>query len=90
MQKFGHEVCTSRRHQNRICLATQVDMRHIVRFACVPLRYIDGTVGQGLHRHRSDELRGRFGHHYLHASTFFYEGAAEFGGLITSNTTRES
>jgi hypothetical protein len=55
--------------------ATRIASASRVRSMCamllaraVPLVGIDGAAGQRLHRHRADEVGGRFGHHDLHAA----------------------
>ena len=89
MQQFGHKVCAARRHQNGVGFAAQVDVGHVVGSAVVPLRTKHLPVRQGLHRDFGDELLCRLGHHHLHRSTLFNQGAAQFGRLVASNASGE-
>jgi hypothetical protein len=71
LRQPGDEIGTGRRHQHGVGLARQVDVRHAVGLARIPLAGVDRPAGQRLHRHRRDELRGRLGHHHLHLAPAF-------------------
>ncbi len=68
----------------------QVDVRHVVGLARIPLRAIDRPVGQRLHRHRRDEMLRRLGHHHLHGGAFLDQGAAQFGRLVAGDAAGEA
>ena len=55
----GHHVGARRRDDDRVGAAGQVDVRHVVGLARIPLAREHAAAGQGLHRHRRDELLGR-------------------------------
>jgi len=48
VQQLGHEVSAGGRHDHRIRLSAQIDVRHIVGLAGIPLRHIHRTIRQGL------------------------------------------
>ena len=85
MQQLGHEVGAGGRHQNRVGFAAEVDVRHVVGLAGVPLRDVDGPVAQGLHGYRGDELRGRLGHDHLHLRALLDQQAAQIGRLVAGH-----
>ena len=57
VQQPGHEVGAARRHQNRVGLARQIDVGHVVVFTRIPLAGENRPPAQGLQCHRGDELR---------------------------------
>ena len=87
MQQFGHEVGAAGRNQNGVSLATQVDMRHVVVLARIPLRIKYRAIAQRLHGHRRDELRGGLGHHDLHGGPLLDQRTAQLSRLIAGNAT---
>ena len=54
--------------QNRVGIARQINVRHIVGDTRIPLIGIDRIARQSLHGHWRDELRRALGHHHLHGS----------------------
>jgi hypothetical protein len=66
LRQLRDEVGAGRRDHDGVGLAAQVDVRHVVGLARVPLRHVDRPARQRLHGHRRDELAGRLGHHHLH------------------------
>ena len=90
VQQFGHEIGAARSNKNGVGLSAQVDVRHIVGLARVPLRGVDAALAQGLQGDRGDELGCGLGHHHLHGGAFLDERAAQFGGLVARNAAAES
>ena len=90
VQQLGHEVGAGRCHQHRVGLPGQIDVRHIVVGAAVPLRIKNRPPAQGLHGHRGDELCRRLGHHDLHRSPFFDHRAAQLGGFVAGDAAAEA
>ena len=85
MQQLGHEVGAGRRDEDGVRLAAEVDVRHVVGLARIPLRVIDRAVGQGLHGDRRDELARGLGHHHLHGRARLDQGAAKLGRLVAGD-----
>jgi hypothetical protein len=90
LRELGDEVGTGRCHHDRVCSARDVDVRHVVRLARVPLAGVHHAVRERLHRHRGDELLGRFAHHHLHGGAGLHQFAHEVGGLVAGNAAGEA
>ena len=90
VQQFGHEVGAGRGDQHRVGFPGQIDMRHIVVGAAVPLRIKNRPPAQSLHGHRRDELRRCLSHHDLHRSPFLDHGAAQLSGLVAGDAAAEA
>ena len=58
LHQLRDEVGAGRRDQDGVGLAREVDVRHVVGGAVIPLVGVDGVIGQRLHRHRGDEAAG--------------------------------
>jgi hypothetical protein len=65
--------------------AAEVDVRHVVGLARVPLAGEHRPAGQRLHRHRGDELLGGLGHHHLHGGPGLDQFARQLGGLVAGD-----
>ena len=87
MNQLGHEIRAGRRNQNGISSSGQIDVRHVVELAIIPLGDEHLSARKRLHGHRGNELGGSLRHHHLNAGTGLDEQAAQFGGLITGNPT---
>ncbi len=90
MRQFGDKVGGAGRNHNRIRIACQIDMRHVVADARIPLICIDGLAGQRLHRYRRDELRCCLCHHHLYRCAGFGQCARKFRHLVTGDTTGQT
>jgi hypothetical protein len=90
LRELSHQVGARRRDQHRIGRARQVDVRHVVRLARIPLRGDDRTTRQRLHRHRGDEVLGCLGHHDLHRGTGLRQLADQLGRLVAGDATGEA
>ena len=90
MQQLGHEISAGWGHDDGVGLATEVDVRHVVGFAGIPLGHKHRPVGQRLHGHRGDELGRGFGHDHLHRGTRFHQSPAEFSGFVASNAAAQT
>jgi hypothetical protein len=90
VQQLGHEIGASGCNQHQIGFATQVDVRHVVGFAGVPLRDKHRAVTQCLHGHRGDELRCRLGHDHLHRSALLDQRAAQFRSLVAGDAAAQA
>ena len=90
VRELGEEVGRGGRDHDRVGFTRQIDVRHVVRHAPVPLAGVDRTAGQRLHRDGGDELRGRFGHHDLHGRAGLGQQAREFGDLVAGDAARHA
>ena len=90
LRQPGDEIRAARRDQHHIGLAAQVDVRHVVRLAGIPLGAIDRAPAQGLHGDRGDELLRGLGHDDLNRRPRLDEQAAKLGGLVTSHPATEA
>ncbi|MDT4855415.1 hypothetical protein FQZ97_897680 [compost metagenome] len=94
VHQLGHEIGAGRGYHDRIGLAAEVDVRHVVvgatRGARVPLRGEDRAARERLHRHRGHELLGRLGHDHLHRGTLFHQRPAQLGRFVAGNAAREA
>ena len=90
MEQLGDEIGARRRDQHGVSLARQVDVRHVVGFARVPLARVDGAVRERLQRHRGDELLGRLGHHDLHGGPGLDQRPRQLGGLVAGDAARQA
>ena len=94
VQQLCDEVGAARRDQDRIGLARQVDVRHVVGYltgrAAVPLAGKNRTPAERLHRHRRDELRGRLGHHDLHCRAGLDQRAAQLGAFVAGDAAGQA
>ena len=90
MQQLGDEVGARRCDQHRVGLAREVDVRHVVGFARIPLAGVDGAVGERLQRHRGDELLGRLGHHDLHRRPGLDQRPRQLGRLVAGDAARQA
>ena len=90
VQQLGDEVGARRRDQHGVGLARQVDVRHVVGVARVPLAGVDGAVRERLQRHRGDELLGRLGHHDLHRRAGLDQRARQLGRLVAGDAARQA
>ena len=75
VQQLGHEISATRRDDDGIGFARQIDVRHVVVLSTtcprIPLAGKHRAATQRLHRHRRDELLGRLGHYHLHCCAGF-------------------
>lgn len=85
VRQFADEVGRAGRDQHRVGAAREVDVRHVVRHARIPLIEPDGVAGQRLHRHGTDEMGRRIGHHDLHLRALLDQRAAQFGRLVAGH-----
>jgi hypothetical protein len=86
----GDEIGAARRDQDGIGLAREVDVRHVVGLARIPLRAVHRPVRQRLHGHGRDELGGRLGHHHLHGGALLDERAAQLRRFVTGYASAEA
>ncbi|MDT4841794.1 hypothetical protein FQZ97_756670 [compost metagenome] len=84
------EIGAAGRQHDRVGLAAQVDVRHVVRLAGVPLRGVDGAPRERLHGDRRHELLGRLGHHDLDGGARLHEQAAQLGRFVAGDAPCES
>ena len=90
VRDLREEVGRCGHHDDRIGLARQVDVGHVVRLARIPLAGEDRAVRQRLQGHRGDELLGRRGHHDLHGRAGLDQLAREVGGLVAGDAARQA
>jgi hypothetical protein len=89
LRQLGDEVRARGGHDHRVGLACQVDVRHLVGRARIPLARVDGPAGKRLHRHCGNEVLGRLSHHHLHGGARARELAREFGRLVAGDAAGE-
>ena len=90
LRQLGDEVGAGRRHHDGVGLAAQVDVGHVVVRPRVPLRHVDWSPRQRLHRHRRDELARGLGHHHLHRGAGLDQQPAEFRRLEAGGAARQA
>ncbi|MGF6481566.1 hypothetical protein QFZ91_003729 [Paraburkholderia sp. JPY419] len=90
VRELGEEVGRRRRDHDRIGFARQINVRHVVRHASVPLARVDRPARQRLHRDGGDELRGRIGHDDLHGRACLGQQTREFGDLVAGDAARHA
>jgi hypothetical protein len=90
VQQLGQEVGAGRRDEHRVGFAREVDVRHAVRLAPVPLAAVDVAVRQRLQRRRGDEVLGGLGHHDLHRRTGLDQLAHQLGRLVAGDAAGQS
>ena len=90
VRELGEEVGGGGRDHDRVGFTRQIDVRHVVRHARVPLARVDRTAGERLHRDGGDELRGRFGHDDLHGRAGLGQQTREFGDLVAGDAARQA
>ena len=89
VQQLGHEVGAARSNQNGIGFSAEIDMRHVVGFAGIPLRGIDRPVTQCLHGHRGGELCCSLRHHHLHRRALFHQSPTQLCRFVASDAPSE-
>ena len=90
VQEPGDEVGAGRRDQHGIGFAREVDVRHVVGLARVPLARVDGAVRERLQRHCGDEVLGGLGHHDLHGRSRLDHRARQLGRLVAGDAARQA
>jgi hypothetical protein len=90
MQQFGQKIGACRCNQNRIGLARQIDMRHVVGRAVIPLVAVHSLSGQRLQGHGRDELLGRSRHHHLHLGPQLDQQPQQFRRLVAGNPAAQA
>jgi hypothetical protein len=90
LRQLRDEVGAGRRHQHGIGLAREVDVRHGVPRAQVPLRGDDRPAGERLHRGRRDELRRGLRHHHLHGGALALQLTRQLGGLVAGHAAGQA
>jgi len=82
VRQLGDEVSRCRRHQQGICTAREIDVRHAVVHALIPKRLPYATAGQRLKGCRSDELGAGSRKRNIHLGTRLDQQAHQFGSLV--------
>ena len=90
VRELEQEVGRAGRDEDGVGIAREVDVRHVVGDAAVPLVRVDAAPGQGLHRDGADEVGGRFRHHDLHVRALLDEGAAQFRRLVAGHAAGQA
>jgi hypothetical protein len=76
MGQFGHQIGAAGRHHDGVGRTAEVDVRHVIGFAGIPLRHHYRVIGQSLQGDGSYELRSSLGHHHLHAGALLNQATA--------------
>ena len=84
-RQTGQKVGAGGGHEDGVCLAAQLDVRHAIGGAFVPLRGEHRLAGERLHRRGRDEVLRAFAHGHLHAGARLREQAAQLGGLVAGH-----
>jgi hypothetical protein len=79
LHQLGDEIGLAGATRMASASRAEVDVRHVVGLARIPLAQHHRLARQRLHRHRGDELAGGLGHHHLHAGAGLGEGPHQFG-----------
>ncbi len=90
LRQPGDEIGAAGGDQDRIRLAAQVDVRHVVGLARVPLRGIDRAARERLHGDGRDEPLGRLGHDHLHGGARLGEQARQLGRFVAGDAARKA
>ena len=85
-QKISGRRC----HQQQVGLPRQINVRHGIRHARIPLIEINRSPGKCLESRRRDEMRCPFAHRYLHFSPLPNQQAYQFCRLVGSYTTGDT
>ena len=82
LRKPGDEVSRGGCNEDGIGVAAEIDMRHVVRHACVPKVRPYGIAGQSLKGHGGNEARAGFGQHDVNVGAGLAKEAYEFCRLV--------
>nr|GEU28492.1 hypothetical protein [Tanacetum cinerariifolium] len=77
VRQLGHEVGRAGRDHDRVRVAGDVDVGHVVVHARIPLAGKHLVARQGLHGDGRDEMLGGVGHHHLHRGAGLGQRAAQ-------------
>ena len=90
MRQPGQEIGACRRDQDCIGRAPQVDMRHVVGDAAIPLVGEHRPSRQGLKSHRRDKMGRRFRQDDLHFDPCLDQQTYDLRGLISRDAASDA
>ena len=79
---LGQEVGRGRGNEDQVGFTREVDVRHVVGDAAVPLVGIDRAARERLEGHWRHEVRGAFGHHHLYVGAGLAKQTYQLRGLV--------
>ena len=82
MGRPRQKVGRGRGNQNQVGLAREIDMRHRIRHARIPLVGENRLAGKRLEGRRCYKMRRPLGHRHLHVGALLAEQANQFGRLV--------
>ena len=90
VREFGQKIRRSRGDQDDVGFTRELDVRHVVSNARIPLVAIHRMAGERLKCYRRDEAGRRLGHHHADGCSQLDQLADEFGGLVRGDAARDA
>ena len=90
VRQLGQKIRRSRGDQDDVGFTRELDVRHVVSNARIPLVAIHRMAGERLKRYRRDEAGRRLGHHHADGCSQLDQLADEFGGLVRGDAARDA